>query len=377
MRKTVVNNGTTLYTQDYINGIEYRNGTLEAIYHSEGRVTTIGGILKYEYAMKDHLGNTRLMFCDRNGDGVIKPENAPEASEVTQENSYYAFGMNMEFGNWENTPSVTDNLKQYNGKELNTDFGLNWNDYGRRMYDPAISRFVVMDRFAEKYQAINPYQYGANNPIKNIDVNGDSVIAIKITDKTGYIHMDNSRNNTLFIDHTAKDKLVKLLNHAAINKTHIFISSAFRTNARQAELQNDKSATTPAAPSQSQHNAGTAIDFVVYKDNIYNESNPETEKPSSDNEVVKYAKGLGFRWGGDFNRSDPVHVDQQLIGENFTSVRDQNQKQMNGDEESSNNIEYVKRIDNVIFGQQTDILKPVYSVRDATRIRENLCIPCK
>jgi len=126
--------------------------------------------------MKDHLGNTRLMFCDRNGDGVIKPENAPEPSEVTQENQYYAFGMNMEFGAWENTPSVTDNLHQYNGKELNTDFGLNWNDYGRRMYDPAISRFVVMDRFTEKYPATNPYQYAGNNPIKNIDVNGDSIV---------------------------------------------------------------------------------------------------------------------------------------------------------------------------------------------------------
>jgi len=175
LRKTVVNNGTTLYTQDYVNGIEYKNGALEAIYHSEGRVTTIDGTLKYEYAMKDHLGNTRLMFCDRNGDGVIKPENLPEPSEVTQENSYYAFGMNMEFGAWENTPSVTDNLKQYNGKELNTDFGLNWNDYGARFYDPATARWNVMDPMAEKYLAWNPYNYVGNNPIKNIDLKGDSV----------------------------------------------------------------------------------------------------------------------------------------------------------------------------------------------------------
>ena len=172
LRKTVNNNGTVLYTQDYVNGIEYKNGNLEAIYHSEGRVTYIDGILKYEYAMKDHLGNTRLMFCDRNGDGVIKPENAPEPSEVTQENSYYAFGMNMEFGAWENTPSVTDNLHQYNGKEWNTDFGLNWNDYGARFYDAATARWNVMDPMAEKYMAYNPYNYGFNNPIGNIDPSG-------------------------------------------------------------------------------------------------------------------------------------------------------------------------------------------------------------
>ena len=176
LRKTVVNNGVTQYTKDYINGIEYKNGALEAIYHSEGRVTTIDGTLKYEYAMKDHLGNTRLMFCDRNGDGVIKPEKAPEPSEVTQENSYYAFGMNMEFGAWENTPSVTDNLKQYNGKELNTDFGLNWNDYGARFYDPATARWNVIDPKSEKYYALNPYNYASNNPAKFIDPNGMDIV---------------------------------------------------------------------------------------------------------------------------------------------------------------------------------------------------------
>ena len=157
---------------DYVNGIEYRNAALEAIYHSEGRVTNIDGTLKYEYAIKDHLGNTRIMFCDRNGDGVIKPENAQEPSEVTQENHYYAFGMNMEFGGWANTPSVTDNLHQYNGKELNTDFGLNWNDYGARFYDPAIARWNVIDPMAEKMRSYSPYNYGYSNPIRFIDPTG-------------------------------------------------------------------------------------------------------------------------------------------------------------------------------------------------------------
>ncbi len=46
-------------TQDYIGGIEYKNGTLEAVYHAEGRITTINGSLKYEYALKDHLGNVQ------------------------------------------------------------------------------------------------------------------------------------------------------------------------------------------------------------------------------------------------------------------------------------------------------------------------------
>jgi len=47
-------------------------------------------------------------------------------------------------------------------------------DYGARFYGPVIGRFNVIDRFAEKYVSITPYQYAANNPVVNIDINGDS-----------------------------------------------------------------------------------------------------------------------------------------------------------------------------------------------------------
>lgn len=61
-------------------------------------------------------------------------------------------------------------------KELDTKKGLNWYDYGARHYDAAIGRFTMMDRFAEKYYSMSSYQYGGNNPVGNIDVNGDSIV---------------------------------------------------------------------------------------------------------------------------------------------------------------------------------------------------------
>lgn len=63
----------------------------------------------------------------------------------------------------------------YNGKELQDELDLGWYDYGARMQDPTLGRFFTQDRFAEKYLSFSPYQYGANNPILYIDVNGDSL----------------------------------------------------------------------------------------------------------------------------------------------------------------------------------------------------------
>jgi RHS repeat-associated protein len=171
LRKTVVQNGVTQYKQDYVGGIEYKDNVLESIYHAEGRVTNINGGLKYEYALKDHLGNTRIMFSDKNGDGLITQSTSQEASEVTQENHYTPFGLNME-GTWSNTPSVLDSKYLYNGKELNDDFGLGLMDYGARMYDAAIGRWNAIDPMADMYRALTPYNYTMNNPMRFIDPNG-------------------------------------------------------------------------------------------------------------------------------------------------------------------------------------------------------------
>jgi hypothetical protein len=45
------------------------------------------------------------------------------------------------------------------------------------MYQSEIGRFFAQDRFAEKYYSMNPYQYGLNNPMRYVDMNGDSVVA--------------------------------------------------------------------------------------------------------------------------------------------------------------------------------------------------------
>uniref|UniRef100_UPI002491868E RHS repeat-associated core domain-containing protein n=1 Tax=Tenacibaculum aiptasiae TaxID=426481 RepID=UPI002491868E len=164
--KKVVNGTTTEYAGNYM----YENNVLQFFNHPEGYVKKDNTGFKYVYQYKDHLGNVRLSYTDSNNDGVITP-----STEIVEESNYYPFGLKHKGYN-SNVSSLGNSVAQkfgYNGKELEESLGLNWLEYGARNYNSSLGRFMNIDRFAEKYESINPYQYTANNPILFVDVNGD------------------------------------------------------------------------------------------------------------------------------------------------------------------------------------------------------------
>ena len=158
-------------TRQYLGGIEYLNGILEAFPHGHGRVVNLNGTsqssFRYEYNLTDHLGNVRIVFSDLDNDGRIEQTNSTTTNEVLQENHYYPFGMNFG-GSWAGVAG--GNRYRYNGKEFNEDLGLY--DYGARWYDPAIARWTSVDPLAEKMVSWSSYNYVFGNPISLVDPDG-------------------------------------------------------------------------------------------------------------------------------------------------------------------------------------------------------------
>jgi RHS repeat-associated protein len=125
-----------------------------------------------QYELSNHLGNVMAAITDRRLQHSSDNTTIDYfLADAVSEQEYYVFGAQM--------PGRTINTVGYrygfNGKENDNDVGKgsgNQQDYGMRIYDPRIGKFLSMDPIASNYPELTPYQFSSNRPIDGIDLDG-------------------------------------------------------------------------------------------------------------------------------------------------------------------------------------------------------------
>jgi len=178
-------------------------------YHGE---TTEDGKLKLglkRYELTNHLGNVMAVITDRiniisddtmssggpppgggpnggadpddpnNGDDPFST-NSRILADVVSVNDYYPFGLNMPGRSF----STSSYAYGFNGKRKddNGEWGANTHyDYGFRIYNPAIAKFLSVDPLTAEYPWYTPYQFAGNTPIAAIDLDGleEKIVSVK------------------------------------------------------------------------------------------------------------------------------------------------------------------------------------------------------
>lgn len=124
---------------------------------------------------KDHLGNVSGVVSDLKTATQNGEELKNDASVLAYYN-YYSFGMQMPGRYFPNSPAGMGGQYRFgfNGKEKDDDIngtGATY-DYGARIYDARVARFLSVDPLTSAYPWYTTYQFAGNKPIRFIDLDG-------------------------------------------------------------------------------------------------------------------------------------------------------------------------------------------------------------
>jgi RHS repeat-associated protein len=104
------------------------------------------------------------------------------SADIWSTSDYYPFGMGMGGRSWSQNQ---DYRFGFNGKEGDDEIKGDGNsyDFGARMYDSRIGRWMSLDPAAKKYPEMSPYVGIGNNPILLVDPDGREIDLSNLSDE--------------------------------------------------------------------------------------------------------------------------------------------------------------------------------------------------
>ena len=157
-----------IFFDENLNPIYDKSGSRQASGHGAWATETVENEL-----IADHPGYVLFFTDNTTSMDVYWDQTTVTVSQgqVLEEDHYYPFGLTLS----ENSYFPLDKNKyKLTTKELQSEFGLYYYDFGARMYDMQIGKWVSIDEEAEDYFAHSPYNYVGNNPVRRIDPDGRS-----------------------------------------------------------------------------------------------------------------------------------------------------------------------------------------------------------
>ena len=122
------------------------------------------------YELTNHLGNVLATISDKRVDLVSGGAVDHYEAEALSAQDYYPFGMLQPDRQW----SFGSYRYGFNGKENDNEVKGEGNqlDYGARIYDPRIAKFLSVDPAAQEFADWGGYVALGDNPLRNIDPDG-------------------------------------------------------------------------------------------------------------------------------------------------------------------------------------------------------------
>jgi len=131
-------------------------------------------------------------------------------ADVVTANDYYPFGMQMPGRTY--AQGNSSYRYGFNGKENDNEVKGQGNqqDYGMRIYDPRVGRFLSVDPLQKDFADLSPYQFSENDVIRSTDLDGlEKQIAIDGSTVAGPVRMDNANDEILKMYSKAQQQAMK------------------------------------------------------------------------------------------------------------------------------------------------------------------------